>query len=304
MKTKLLALALLLTGLAWYHSSSARGLHVTTDNPLRSDVIVHAPKAGTGSPLKPLVLLLHGYSGSAWFMDSYFGLRSRVDARDFVLAVPEGLKNRDNYRYWNATPACCDFEHVATDDVGYLLSVVRELREKYPIDPARVYVVGHSNGGFMAHRLACEPGNPFAAIASLAGASFADPKDCQSTRPVSVLQIHADDDQTIHFAGDKGYTGLAAYPSVDVTVGGWVKHNDCAGPVTSPDPLNLTLSIPGPDATRTAWSHCRGGATVEFWHVRPYSSTWHNAHTPLLTGEFRDRLLDFLFAQKKTADER
>ena len=41
------------------------------------------------------------------------------------------------------------------------------------VDPQRIYVVGHSNGGFMSYRLACTRADRIAAIVSLAGATFA-----------------------------------------------------------------------------------------------------------------------------------
>ena len=57
------------------------------------------------------------------------------------------------------------------DDVGYLRALVREALEVRPIDPDRVYVFGHSNGGFMSYRLASELADEVAAIAVLAGSS-------------------------------------------------------------------------------------------------------------------------------------
>ncbi len=47
------------------------------------------------------------------------------------------------------------------------------LPENTPIrvDPKRVYLIGHSNGGFMSFRAAHEHSGTIAAIASLAGAA-------------------------------------------------------------------------------------------------------------------------------------
>jgi predicted esterase len=39
-------------------------------------------------------------------------------------------------------------------------SVIEGARELAPIAPGRVFVVGHSNGGFMAHRMACDRCKP------------------------------------------------------------------------------------------------------------------------------------------------
>ena len=44
------------------------------------------------------------------------------------------------------------------------------VKKEYEIDPKRVYIIGHSNGAFMAHRLAHDHSGTIAAIVSLAGA--------------------------------------------------------------------------------------------------------------------------------------
>ena len=43
------------------------------------------------------------------------------------------------------------------DDVGFLEALIDHLDGFAQIDPARVVLVGHSNGGMMAYRLACDP---------------------------------------------------------------------------------------------------------------------------------------------------
>ena len=61
-----------------------------------------------------------------------------------------------------------------------------------------VLLLGHSNGGFMAYRLACEIPERITALASLAGAGLADPGDCRvSDVPVDVLQVHGLNDDTM-----------------------------------------------------------------------------------------------------------
>jgi polyhydroxybutyrate depolymerase len=42
--------------------------------------------------------------------------------------------------------------------VAYLGAVIDDVAAHYTVDPKRFFVIGHSNGGFMAHRLACEIG--------------------------------------------------------------------------------------------------------------------------------------------------
>ncbi|MBL9037642.1 MAG: hypothetical protein JNG84_03905, partial [Archangium sp.] len=71
-----------------------------------------------------------------------------------MVVLPDGLVDSLGYRFWNATPACCNLENQAVDDVAYLTSVLDAVEAEVRIDPARVYFTGHSNGGFMSFRMA------------------------------------------------------------------------------------------------------------------------------------------------------
>lgn len=78
-------------------------------------------------------------------------------------------------RFWNASDACCDFYHTGTDASGYLHQLLETVKSRYPVDPDRVYLIGHSNGAFIAYRMACEHAADVTAIVSLAGAAPDDP---------------------------------------------------------------------------------------------------------------------------------
>lgn len=103
------------------------------------------------------------------------------------------------------------------------------------IDPKRVYVIGHSNGGFMAHRLACDASEQITAIASLAGATFYDQSKCDPKKPVSIIEIHALNDKTVRYDGnydeikanpDKPHKypeSQVVYPAALETIESWIK---------------------------------------------------------------------------------
>ncbi len=44
---------------------------------------------------------------------------------------------------------------MGVDDTEYLVNLIDKIASSYPIDREKVYIFGHSNGGFMAHRMAC-----------------------------------------------------------------------------------------------------------------------------------------------------
>src|SRR2546426_27604 len=78
------------------------------------------------------------------------------DEKTFIYAYPDGLTDVLGQRFWNATDACCDIYNKPTDDVYFATAVLADVQSSWSVDPKRIYVFGHSNGGFMAHRLACD----------------------------------------------------------------------------------------------------------------------------------------------------
>ena len=54
--------------------------------------------------------------------------------------------------------------------MGYFHQVIDKLIEEYKVDKNRIYVVGWSNGGTMAYRLACEMSDRIAGVISYVGA--------------------------------------------------------------------------------------------------------------------------------------
>ena len=95
----------------------------------------------------PLVMLLHAYRTDADVVDHYFGLQPLADSIGFLYVHPDGSKDSAGDEFWNATEACCDIHGSGIDDSGYLQGLIRDIEAAYSVDPKRVYVVGHSNGG-------------------------------------------------------------------------------------------------------------------------------------------------------------
>ena len=249
----------------------------------------------------PLVVLLHGFSGTSEAEDAYLTLRFRVSSRGFILATPDGTVTPANTKtpdgrdlggnqFWNATDFCCDFAKTGVDDTTYLRRLVETLSREYRVDPKRIYLFGHSNGGFMANRLACEMGDQIAAIADLAGGSFKDPQACRAPRPIPYLQIHAVDDPTISFKPVAGYAGGQE------TVEQWGARNGCRGNPADGPAKDYVFLIPGQDTKPKLWQNCASGKEVALWEIRPYETKGHNAHIPLFHLSFTDDVLSFLLS--------
>ncbi len=252
---------------------------------------VFAPSSYESSTPMPLVVLLHGFGASGAIQEAYFRLQPQAESRGFLYVHPDGTVNQIGKQFWNATDACCGFA-TTVDDSAYLMALIHTVQSEYNVDPQRIYLVGHSNGGFMSYRMACDHADTIAAIVSLAGATFADTSKCNPSEPVSVAQVHGTADGTIAFDG--GTILGARHPGATETAADWAANNGCTGDaVDDATTVDLEASIAGDESTITRYEGCPAGGAVELWTI-PGA-----AHIPALSDTFAGDIVDFLFAHPK-----
>jgi polyhydroxybutyrate depolymerase len=238
----------------------------------------------------PLVVLLHGYGASGAAQESYFRLQAVAEAETFLYATPDGTLDQGGSRFWNATDACCDLYDTGVDDVGYLTALIDDVGARYSVDPRRVYLVGHSNGGFMSHRMACERADRIAAIVALAGTVWNDPGACSASAPVAIAHAHGTMDSVILYGGGMVF-GQAPYPSADMTAATWRTKNGCTG---TADAGTLDLdNLPGAETAVTRGAGCPAGGAVELWRMEGVE------HVPNLTPDWPTAVWAFLAANPK-----
>lgn len=260
--------------------------------------VFRVPAGYDRSKPAPLVLVLHGYGASGLLQNLYFHLADIADEEGFFIAAPDGTTDGTQKKFWNATDVCCDFAKTGVDDVGYLTGLVAEIRAAYAIDPKRIYVVGHSNGGAMAYRLACDASDQFAAIVSLAGPFFEDVKRCAPSGPVAVQHMHGTADETVPYDG-----GVLASvspgagvkePSAPSIVSTWAALNHCTAPAVEDPPIDLDGNIVGAETKVTRYGSCAAGSDVVLWTMQG------SPHIPgNLVADAPRRIYSFLKAHPK-----
>ena len=165
----------------------------------------------------PLLFVLHGFGGNAQAMSSFTNIEDSLDAYDLdaVVVYPSGTGAEQGLpQSWNAG-TCCPFATFdLVDDVAFFDELIASLIAQYEIDTTRVWVVGHSNGGMMAYRLACELSTRITAIGVAAGALVID--TCAPVRPVSALHVHGELDTVVPLAG--GNSLGIVFPSTQLSV--------------------------------------------------------------------------------------
>jgi len=254
---------------------------------------VHVPPGYSPDVAAPLLLILHGYRANSVIESFYLNLSPATDAAGMLTVAPDGTKNRRGKQFWNATDACCNGPGAQVDDSAYLDAIIKEVEATYNVDRSRIYLVGHSNGGFMSYRMACDHADEIAALVSLEAATYADPRKCAPSEPVATLEIHGTGDDTIPYDGGK-ILGRR-YPGAVATTKMWAKYDGCRLVPDSPAPAPHDIEANMPPATVTAYSTgCKTNGHAELWTEEGGS------HIPKLTPTFGDQVVAYLLAHPKS----
>jgi polyhydroxybutyrate depolymerase len=247
----------------------------------------------------PLLLYLHGLGGSGSEALASPDIRALAQRHRMVLVAPDGNLDRQGRRFWNAGGACCNFDGKAVNDVARLEALLFHWTQRPEIDPARVYVVGFSNGGFMAHRLACYMDDRLAAIVSIGGAGRAREEACAPVSTIAVLEIHGDADPIVRYGGGHVLDNRAAdpHPSAPETFADWAERLGCQAqlkPQTRPKTTAVDLDprLPGAETKIESYADCPHGS-VELWTVH---GGGHQVATPAMLAQVGD----FLAGHSKT----
>ena len=258
--------------------------------------VLPVPDRAPGERL-PLLLYLHGLGGSGSEALSSPELRALAQRHRMVLVAPDGYLDREGRRFWNAGGACCNFDGKAVNDVARLEALIYHWTQRPEIDPARVYLLGFSNGGFMAHRLACYMDDRLAAIVSIGGAGRSPEEACAPVSTIAVLEIHGDADPIVRYGGGHVLDNRAAdpHPSAPETFHDWAERLGCltqTGAKPKTTAVDLDPRLPGAETKVESFADCPHGS-VELWTVR---GGGHQVATPAMLA----RVGEFLASHSKT----
>lgn len=283
-----MALVLLLSGVVSASSSQAAEVTFPGDRPFS----VFVPDSYNKAKAAPLILALHGYTSSGEQTEEYLKMTEVAKARGILYVHPDGTRDGASNRFWNATPACCNFYSSKVDDGAYLISIIDAVSKKFNVDQKRIFVIGHSNGGFMTHHMACAYANRIAAVASFSGATYFNSASCMPSKPISVLQIWGTDDETISYNGGQLFNNN--YPGALATISAWATLDKCSTKLqNSNQKLNLEAKIAGNETMVKFFQNCSSKTRVELWSIKG------GKHVPELADGFASKIVDFLLAHPK-----
>ena len=177
---------------------------------------------------KPLVFVMHGFTGDASGIKNYSGMNQIADQYGFAVCYPRGTTDSDGNRFWNVGYAFHEDETV--NDVGFLTELATYLQTNYDLNPDFTFATGMSNGGEMCYMLACQANDTFKAVAPVAGMILQDILDgCQDSTPIPIFEIHGSQDNVTPISGDPNNNdGWGAYPSIPFTINYFSEKNECS----------------------------------------------------------------------------
>ncbi len=143
---------------------------------------VFIPAHYDGAKPAPLVIALHGMGGDENSMfDGYReALKPEAERLGFIVACPKGRGSASMYR------------GPAEQDV---LDVLAEVRRDYKIDPSRIYLMGHSMGGYGTWSVAMARPELFAALGPISGGGSVE--GMVKIKDIPEYVTHGDNDKTV-----------------------------------------------------------------------------------------------------------
>lgn len=225
----------------------------------------------------PLFLALHGGMGWGEQFARNDGVEGLAEANGFLVAHPTGTPvGAGPGAVWNGGSCCGPAARNDVDDVTFLTAVIADVAGSHAVDPTRTYAFGHSNGGIMAYRLACEAGDLVVGIGAVGASLGID--DCAPAAPVSLIAVHGTADTHHPIEGGVGPDSLAQvdFRSAADSVAALVAADGCGdGPSRHRDG----------DLDVEDWASCADGSAVRFVTITGASHAWPGGDGRSFSGE-------------------
>jgi predicted esterase len=165
---------------------------------------IFVPASYDGRKPYPLVVALHGMGGdeNSYFDSVVYGsgaFTKEAERRGYIAVCPKGRNPASMY----TGPAETD-----------VLDVIAEVRRAYRIDAGRIYLTGHSMGGYGTWSVAMSHPELFAAIAPVSGGG--NPAGMAKIAKIPELVVHGDNDKTVSVEQSRTMVAAAKAQGVEI----------------------------------------------------------------------------------------
>jgi predicted esterase len=151
----------------------------------------------------PLVIALHGMGGDENSYLTVYGrgaFKTEAEKRGYIVACPKGRKPASMY---------------VGDAEKDVMDVLAEVRRAYNIDADRIYLTGHSMGGFGTWSIAMNHPEVFAALAPMAGGANT-PTIMSKISHIPQIVVHGDKDTTVPVERSRVMVDMAKRLGVEI----------------------------------------------------------------------------------------
>ena len=211
--------------------------------------VLHTPPALRRLPAlaegRPAMIFLHALGDDPAGAAASTGFNALSDRDGAMIAYPEGIR-----RSFNAGLCCGPSVPLEVDDIGFLSDVVSDLRRR---GASRIAVVGFSNGGMMAYRLACARPDLVDTVGVMSG-TLEIPK-CEGR--IKALALHGLEDKTVPFRGDSYSERLQCFLRDVRTIPGAARGSQITIKPMPGFPHRWTVAKDKVDATEEFWTFAR-----------------------------------------------
>lgn len=228
---------------------------------------IHVPEKKNSEAEKiPLVLGLHGRLGSGKNIMEDSKLNRISDREGFIVVYPDGID-----RSWadgrGATPA----DRQKVDDVHFLEKLIDHISESHPIANDKIFIFGHSNGGFMTQRMLIEKTKRFRAGVSVSSQiSEFVLRNFEPSANVSVAFINGTKDSTVPYYGGYVRDG-GEILSVEDSVNRWLQWNSCP---KEPEIKKKDDKEDGTSVEIHSYNRCKGNTSVILYKIIDGGHNW------------------------------
>ena len=236
---------------------------------------LNVPESYTPGAPTPLLLAFHSRTTNGKEILATSQILSWAAAMNIIVVAVNGAVH-ETHSSWNAGRCCTNATTYEEDDVLLTSTIISYLESRATIDASRVWAMGHSNGGMMAYRLACELSEKVTAVAVVVG-SMVTPS-CFPAKPVSVIHLHGDLDPTVPIQGG----GKFGTPNIYYSVLDYVNAIACGDNSST----NFT------DVEQQFMWNCPNDTQVKLINYLENSHEWADGYSK--------EILHFLFAHPRT----
>ena len=229
---------------------------------IEREYYVYLPTSFTLDKQLPIVLMLHGYGGSATgiALETSGGFNRYAEKMGYIAVYPQGthyeaktsegqdwfitswnvpggnkskgpmgpLCTADSFQY-PCPPECgsCGHCHWTSchDDIGFMRQLMQEIQAVFNSDASRQFLTGFSNGSMMSQVLACEMAEYWSAVALVSG-RLSLGYSCAPGEALPLLQIDGVKDEVMPHDESASSGGYFYTPAIDVSRA-WAKAAGC-----------------------------------------------------------------------------